>query len=197
MTTEGPQPREQHLGEFVEAAGLIHTPGMIARRRLLVFLKAAIFTIFIPGTMTVGFPAGVLALRGEIPPPETGGLLGLASILLLGLGGFVYFWTAFDFADKGRGTPFPLDPPKVVVRRGLYGWVRNPMYLGVMTVVLGEAALFRAPELLVYLSSVLAGFLLFVRFYEEPNLRRRFGTPYEQYCREVPRWLPRRPGAGS
>lgn len=197
MTTDGSQPREERIGELREAARLVHAPGILGRSRVPILLKAAVFTIFVPGMMTVGFPAGVLLLRGAIPRPQSGGLLGLAGIVLLAIGAFVYFWTAFDFVDKGRGTPFPLDPPKTVVRRGLYAWVRNPMYLGVLTVVLGEAALFRAPELVAYLASVVTGFGLFVRFYEEPNLRKRFGTPYEQYCREVPRWIPRWPGTGA
>ncbi len=159
----------------------------------MVFLKTFLFTIFVPGMMVAGFPALVLRLEDPPSSPVFSGQ-GLLGVLLIALGGAVYFSTAFDFARQGQGTPFPLDPPRLVVRGGLYKWVRNPMYLGVLTVITGEAILFRSWHLVWYLLSVAAGFAVFVRFYEEPSLLRRFGAGYKAYCQSVPRWIPRKPG---
>jgi protein-S-isoprenylcysteine O-methyltransferase Ste14 len=190
MPAEGAKPDVGALQDFGRVLRTVHRLKKLARGQTLVFLKTLIFTIFIPGLMTAGFPYLVLQTRETATPPDFGGILGGTGSLLVLIGMAIYFWTAFDFADTGQGTPFPLDPPKAVVRRGLYRFVRNPMYLGIMAVILGESALWRAFELVEYFGSVLAGFVLFVRFYEEPSLKRRFGPSYEEYCRQVPRWLP-------
>jgi protein-S-isoprenylcysteine O-methyltransferase Ste14 len=79
------------------------------------------------------------------------------------------------------------------VANGPYRWVRNPIYLAALTVVLGEAWLFRSTALLLYSAAMAAFFHLFVIAYEEPALRRRFGEPYRQYLQTTPRWLPHRP----
>jgi protein-S-isoprenylcysteine O-methyltransferase Ste14 len=108
------------------------------------------------------------------------------------LGAWVYVRCAWDFAVVGRGTPMPLDPPRELIARGLYRYVRNPMYLGVISVLIGEALLFESVRLLGYAASVAAGFHLFVVLYEEPALRRQFGDSYRRYRESVPRWIPRR-----
>jgi len=100
----------------------------------------------------------------------------------------------------GRGTLAPVDPPTRLVVRGPYRYVRNPMYLGVLCILTGEAWLFASSALLIYAAAVLACFYSFVVLYEEPALRRKFGESYEQYARTVHRWWPRRPppaGAGE
>ena len=91
----------------------------------------------------------------------------------------------------GRGTPAPIDPPKELVARGLYRYVRNPMYVGVMSILVGEALIFASRTLVWYAVTVFIGFNLFVLLYEEPTLRHKFGAAYERYCAAVPRWLPR------
>jgi len=96
-----------------------------------------------------------------------------------------------EFARIGRGTLSPVDPPRVLVVRGLYRYVRNPMYLSVTTIVLGEALLTRSPALGVYWAIWFLGANLFVIGYEEPTLRRRFGASYNEYARRVGRWFPR------
>ena len=106
-------------------------------------------------------------------------------------GACVYFWCAWDFATHGRGSPAPVAPPKQLVARGLYRHVRNPMYVGVAAILLGEALLFASLALLWYAVAIVFGFNLFVLLYEEPTLRRKFGDAYERYCRAVPRWIPR------
>jgi protein-S-isoprenylcysteine O-methyltransferase Ste14 len=77
--------------------------------------------------------------------------------------------------------------------RGLYRWVRNPMYLGVLLFLVGEVVFFREIVLLLYLLFVASAIQVFLLGYEEPDLRRRFGALYSDYCNVTPRWLPRRP----
>ncbi|HTD53691.1 MAG TPA: isoprenylcysteine carboxylmethyltransferase family protein [Thermoanaerobaculia bacterium] len=109
---------------------------------------------------------------------------------LLAAGAAVYLWCAWDFATTGGGTPAPIDPPRSLVERGLYRHVRNPMYLGILLLLGGEAMLFRSRALLAYAGLVFLFFFLFVVAYEEPALRRKFGQTYERYCDRVPRWIP-------
>ena len=106
------------------------------------------------------------------------------------------------FVTRGRGTPAPIAAPKRLVVTGFYRWVRNPMYVAIILVVVGEALVFRSAALLLYAAVLWITFHLFVLLYEEPHLRGRFGPPYEEYVRSVPRWVPRPPkgeasGTGS
>ena len=98
-----------------------------------------------------------------------------------------------EFARSGRGTLSPVDPPRHLVVRGLYRYVRNPMYLSVTTIVLGEALLTRSRPLGIYWLLWFAAVNLFVIGYEEPTLRSRFGQSYEDYAARVGRWIPIRP----
>ena len=95
------------------------------------------------------------------------------------------------FALQGRGTPGPVAQTEVLVASGLYRFVRNPMYISVLSIVSGQALLFGQTRLFAYAGVLLAVFHLFVLLYEEPSLRRRFGGSYETYCRHVGRWWPR------
>jgi len=95
------------------------------------------------------------------------------------------------FALQGLGTPAPVLPTKHLVITGLYRYVRNPMYVGVVAAICGQALLFESKYLLIYGTLVWLAVHLFVRFYEEPTLRRTFGDEYAAFCREVPRWIPR------
>jgi protein-S-isoprenylcysteine O-methyltransferase Ste14 len=97
----------------------------------------------------------------------------------------------WEFAREGRGTPAPVDPPTVLVARGLYRCVRNPMYLSVSAILLGEALAAASAPLLGYWAAFFAIVNGFVIGYEEPALRRKFGASYERYTRQVGRWLPR------
>ena len=100
-------------------------------------------------------------------------------------------WCVNLFNVEGRGTPLPLDPPTRFVASGPYRFVRNPMMLGAFLILGGEAALARSGTLVAYLAAGMFLVHLFVRFWEEPDLRRRFGAAYEAYARQVPRWIPR------
>lgn len=95
------------------------------------------------------------------------------------------------FALKGFGTPAPIAPPERLVVSGLYRFVRNPMYVGVLAAILGQALLLGSVTLLEYAGVVWLGFTAMVVVYEEPTLRRTFGASYERYCANVRRWWPR------
>ena len=155
----------------------------------MIALKTLIFTILVPGTV-VGFVPWLL-LQGsgeEVMPPTSIWLIGLFPLLV---GVVLYFWCAGAFTFRGRGTPAPIDAPVFLVREGPYQRVRNPMYLAVLSTILGEAILFHSLLLAGYALLVWMAVHLFVVFYEEPTLRHQFGESYEAYLRAVPRWLPR------
>jgi protein-S-isoprenylcysteine O-methyltransferase Ste14 len=157
------------------------------RLAIVPILNTILFTIIVPGTVTGVIPHSLL---GGYSSPALGPLAWLG-ILTLVVGAAIYFRCAWEFAVRGLGTPAPIAPTKFLVVGGLHRYVRNPMYIGVLLVILGQAALFHAPVLAEY--GTLCIFLahLFVIFYEEPTLRRKFGESYELYRRTVPRWIPR------
>jgi protein-S-isoprenylcysteine O-methyltransferase Ste14 len=151
-------------------------------------LRTLIFTILVPGFWTVVIPLWVLP-RGA--RPDWGGVSAVGCLLIVA-GLAIYIICAFwGFAIRGKGTPLPLDPPKELVVVGPYNVVRNPMYWGVGSVVLGEAMIFHSQALMVTLAIFVAGVIVFVLGVEEPSLRKKFGARYEEYCRRVPRWFPR------
>ena len=116
--------------------------------------------------------------------------MGLAAAVLA-TGIAIFLWCVFDFVTSGKGTPDPNRPPTELVVHGLFRLVRNPMYVGVVTTVTGEALLFLSPGLLALAAVVLVVFHLRVVIYEEPTLARTFGADWDDYRRRVPRWLPR------
>ena len=151
-------------------------------------IRTLIFTVFVPGFWTVLMPYWLLPrpVRADVRGA------GAAGWPLIAAGIALYFACAFwGFAVGGRGTPLPLDPPKKLVVVGPYRNVRNPMYWSVAFVMLGEAAVFHSVALLQLVAAFAVGVILFVLFVEEPGLKAKFGGEYEQYCRKVPRWLPR------
>ena len=109
------------------------------------------------------------------------------------LGFAVALRCVWDFGRTGHGTPAPIAPPKRLVVVGFYRYVRNPMYVGFLTGWTGLWVVFgRANRGALVVAGVAALFVtMFVRLYEEPTLRRMFGAQYDEYCRNVPRWLPR------
>jgi len=117
----------------------------------------------------------------------------LLGILLAALGVGLLATCIWEFARRGRGTLAPVDPPRQLVVQGLYRFVRNPMYVSVATILLGELLIARSAALTVYCAGWLALVNLFVIGYEEPALRRQFGESYERYTKTVGRWIPRLP----
>jgi protein-S-isoprenylcysteine O-methyltransferase Ste14 len=154
------------------------------------FFKLAVFTLVAPGSVTVWAPLFWLhpSLRHQAHLASISGIAGCL-IILAGVAGYV--WCALDFLFQGRGTPAPIDPPKKVVQRGLYKYTRNPMYISILLVLLGESLVFQSRFLLEYAVIVAAIVHLFVYFYEEPTLTKRMGASYAEYQKEVPRWIPR------
>jgi protein-S-isoprenylcysteine O-methyltransferase Ste14 len=150
-------------------------------------LRSLLFLFVAPG-MVAGYIPLVLLRRG--PQVDTGFLAYLALPLWL-IGGVILLWSFWNFLAQGRGTPAPIDPPKELVEVGFYRYVRNPMYVGVLAAILGHFLWFGYWSLLVYAIVVFVAFHLFVTYYEEPTLKRKFGSAYEDYLRNVPRWIPR------
>jgi protein-S-isoprenylcysteine O-methyltransferase Ste14 len=152
----------------------------------------------------VYLPARVLAWAGVSRPEGHGAALALG-LALGALGAALALWCVFTFAFIGRGTPAPFDPPRLLVERGPYRFLRNPMYAGAALALAGAALVYRSLALLGFCALFLAVCHAFVLLYEEPALRRRFGDSYTGYCARVPRWgLARRrgdtesrPGPGS
>ena len=152
---------------------------------MALLLKNLLFTVLVPGTVAVYVPL----LMAQDRSAASGPALAIALAVLV-LGAAISAWCVWDFATFGRGTPAPIDAPKKLVVRGLYRFTRNPMYVGVLTVILGWAALFQAANLLFYALVVGTCFHLFIVFYEERHLVQEFGSQYEGYRSRVPRWLP-------
>ena len=115
------------------------------------------------------------------------------AVPVIAAGAALYAWCVWNFAAVGNGTPGLWDAPSRVVATGPYRWVRNPIYIGALLVVLGESWLFASLPLLVYAGAMAVFCHLFVTGYEERTLSRRFGRAYLEYRRTVPRWIPRRP----
>lgn len=154
----------------------------------MVLLKTIIFSVIFPGTVTILIPYWLLSSSSaQISQPGSIRYLGLVPILI---GVAIYCWCAWDFTFAGKGTPAPIDPPKELVARGLYRYVRNPMYVGIVSILIGEALLFMSLRLFQYAVVAFSFYFLIVLIYEEPVLRAKFGESYRQYCRTVPRWLP-------
>lgn len=155
------------------------------------FLKNLLFTLVVPGFVAGWVPLRFFERRARWP--DTWAEPQIAGAVLCALGFAVYLHCQLLFATRGQGTPAPFDPPRKLVHRGPYKWVRNPMYLAVFAVVGGEAVFLQSWHIAVYLTCLVCAVHVLVLLVEEEALRRRFGAMYEDYRRDVPRWLPRRP----
>jgi protein-S-isoprenylcysteine O-methyltransferase Ste14 len=120
--------------------------------------------------------------------------LQVAGMVIGAAGGVVALSCVLAFAVVGRGTPAPFVPPRRLVTRGPYRFVRNPMYIGVGLTFAGAAVFYKSLPLLGYTGLFVLASHLFVVCYEEPALRRTFGQEYDAYCGRVRRWWPTLPG---
>lgn len=151
---------------------------------------SAVFLALAPGIV-----AGVVPWwmsRWRVEPPFLGmPVTRLAGVVLVALGAIGLVDSFARFALQGIGTPAPIAPTRHLVITGLYRYVRNPMYVAVVSVIIGQGLLFANAALLEYGGIVWLVFHLFVLLYEEPKLRASFGAEYLRYLRAVPRWIPR------
>ncbi len=159
-------------------------------RRLVAVIGSAVFLVVAPGTVAGLLP--FLICRWRLAPP----LLGFTPFRIVGvaliLGGAPMLLDSFArFALQGMGTPAPILPTRRLVVTGLYRYVRNPMYVAVLSVIVGQGLFFGSAGVLLYAIAVGLGFHLFVMSYEEVTLRRTFPVEYDVFCANVPRWIPR------
>jgi protein-S-isoprenylcysteine O-methyltransferase Ste14 len=159
-------------------------------RRMSAVLGSALFFVLAPGTVAGLVPWWISRWRfetpviGWLPLRVVGGLLVAAGVGAL-LDSFA------RFAIKGLGTPAPVFPTRHLVVTGLYRYVRNPMYVAVVAVIVGQGLILGNVRVLGYGVLVWLCFHLFVVAYEEPTLRATFGSEYEGFCGGVSRWIPR------
>ena len=155
--------------------------------KVFLALRALFFVFLLPGTVAGYVPYSILHASNHAHLPRLSPSSVCAS-LLAAVGALVLLRCVWDFFAAGKGTLAPVDPPRFLVVRGLYRYTRNPMYNGVLAVLLGEAWLFGSASLLEYTLLVFVAFHLFVVLYEEPTLEALFTKSYEAYRHAVPRW---------
>ena len=159
-------------------------------------VETVIATIVVPGVAAILVPYWLLTQTAGTWPTKIG-LYEVFAIFGVLLGFGIVVWVSYTFVRFGIGTPVPLDPPDRFIVRGLFRYVRNPMYVGALSILLSEALFFRSAWLLLYAFGLWLALHLFLIVFEEPQLKKRFGESYLTYQRSVPRWLPRRPQVGS
>ena len=165
------------------------TAGSASLSAVWLTVRSSLWTILVPGLFAGYVPWRFFGLREA--QLEGFLLVPLLGFLCIALGAALLLACIFEFARSGRGTLSPLDPPRRLVVRGLYRYVRNPMYLSVTILVLGEVLLTHSGALALYWAIWFVAVNLFVIGYEEPTLRRSFGAEYEAYTQRVGRWIPR------
>lgn len=149
---------------------------------MILFIKSLVFTFVVPGSVAVILP---LLITGE-------------TILRFSFFGTIFFTSGFaiyclcvwDFITLGNGTPSPIDAPKNLVIKGLYHYTRNPMYVGVLLVIIGWTFFFMSLSMLIYAVFIVLCFQILIVYYEEPMLQQVFNDDYINYKKTVNRWLP-------
>lgn len=155
-----------------------------------VFPKTAVFTVVVPGSVAVLIPQLLDRVRPHprLPvAPRISRPLGTLSLLA---GVLLYLLTVVRFGTEGDGTPSPTDEPDELVTGGIYSYSRNPMYVGVLLVILGQALRQRSVTMLWWAAGCWIGFHNRVIGYEEPHLAEKHGEAFERYRERVPRWFP-------
>jgi protein-S-isoprenylcysteine O-methyltransferase Ste14 len=158
--------------------------------RLFVLIRAITYAALFIGFVLVYLPSRFARWSG-IVEPATSGPVQIAGMILVAIGTLIALWCVLTFVFIGKGTPAPFDPPRRLVIRGPYRFVRNPMYIGAGLTIAGAAVFYESLSILCYTALFFLITHLFVVFYEEPTLRRMFGDDYEAYLRRVRRWVPK------
>jgi protein-S-isoprenylcysteine O-methyltransferase Ste14 len=157
---------------------------------MLAVLGSVLFLLIAPGIVVGLVPWWISHWNVQAPFFDFPPIRAIGAFLIL-LGIPVLFNAFTRFALQGAGTPAPVFPTRHLVVQGPYRYVRNPMYLAVVSVILGQGMVFGNAGLLAYGVIVLLTFHLFVLAYEEPTLRKTFGAEYDAFRASVPRWVPR------
>lgn len=162
----------------------------------MLIIRTILFTLLVPGAVVGLFP---YLLSGRWPEQLDIGLFRYTGFVFIMVGVIFYVASTMKFMTEGKGTPAiwftkPIrfligEAPRSLVPHGLYRFTRNPMYLGVIATVLGEAIWLEKTILLYYTAFIMLFFHLIVVFVEEPHLRKLHGHGYLAYCRTVPRWI--------
>jgi protein-S-isoprenylcysteine O-methyltransferase Ste14 len=159
-------------------------------RQVFAVLGSALFLVLAPGFVAGVVPWWISHWR-SMPDAAWWLPVRVAGGVLAGAGALVLLDSFARFAIKGLGTPAPVFPTRHLVVSGLYRYVRNPMYVAVVSIIAGQGLIFGNVRLLEYGGLVWLAFHVFVLVYEEPTLRGTFGADYEAFCRGVSRWIPR------
>jgi len=156
---------------------------------MFALMRALTYSAIFIGFVLVFLPGRVLQWAG-VTRPSVIGAAQITGAAIVVLGGILVVACVVSFALIGKGTPAPYDPPRRLVVRGPYRWVRNPMYWGAALALGGAALFYQSVALFAYALLFLVVMHALVLGYEEPTLRGSFGSEYEEYCRRVSRWLP-------
>lgn len=183
-----------YLGSENSALRLQSTEAMKPEKRtqILLWARSVLMTILFPG-FVAGFVPFFFLLPPEIQAPGAWSLHHYMAATLIGSGLAILLRCIWEFGYFGKGTLAPFDEPQKLVVQGLYRYVRNPMYVGVLLILLGEAWFFRSTDVMIYAGIFFLVSSLFVIVYEERRLRWKFGEEYENYSKQVRRWVPGKP----
>lgn len=158
---------------------------------LSLFIRNLIFTILQPGIVAGLIPYYIIGENGFSKFSNLFSKIGwhTSGIIIFLIGFIIMMHCIINFAVKGRGTLSPADPTKRLVISGLYKYSRNPMYVGVILILIGEAIYFQSSALWIYTACVFLLFNVFIMIIEEPRLKRDFEIEYKSYCDKVRRWI--------
>jgi protein-S-isoprenylcysteine O-methyltransferase Ste14 len=157
---------------------------------MAVLARAITYAALFIGLVLVFLPMRLISWSGVSQPEHIGGFQA-AGMVVVATGAGAILWCILSFAMLGKGTPAPFDPPRRLVVRGPYKFVRNPMYIGAGLALAGAALFYQSRALAGYAALFLLLMHAFVVWYEEPTLRSTFGAQYESYCKRTGRWWPR------
>ena len=170
-------------------------------RKPIAAVGSAVFFVVAPGTVVGLIPWLLTGWQVRDPLPPYWAPMRVLGVILLVAGLIVLVQAFARFVVEGLGTPAPIAAPERLVVGGLYRYVRNAIYVAILAAIVGQALLWGQLGLLLYAAALWLMSTAFVRYYEEPTLRRRFGKEYEAYRRAVPAWWPRlrpwKPGASA
>jgi len=156
---------------------------------MFALVRATVYAALFISVVLVFIPDQILIATGITRPTEVG-TLHWAGLVLVVLGGALAIWCILTFALVGKGTPAPFDPPRKLVAAGPYRWIRNPMYVGAGTALVGAALFYQSAALVAFAAGFMVAAHVFVVLFEEPMLERTFGARYADYRNAVPRWMP-------